>query len=159
MNVEYPAFTSLALAYFAYDQMTVCGWVFLLKIWKCGWEYKSPNKTKLQKPVYHSFQKIIKAIKLEWTLQELKPSLNWCIFISIAFDYSCYVITMLITVAICQYGAITSQKYYGMKSRMPNDGLLWAPILEEIGQAEFHLGSWKQCVGQSLNTYNWGETS
>lgn len=110
MKINYPTLLTLAVIACIWPKDSTGVGFRLLKVWECGCAHKLPNKPKLQKPVYLNFQKIIKDIKLEWTLRELKLSLNWCIFISIAFDYSCYVITMFITVTICQYRVISSPK-------------------------------------------------
>lgn len=143
MNINYPILLTLALVVCIWlDDSTWVGFL-LLKIGECGCEHMLPNKPNLQKPVYLNFQKIIKDIKLEWTWLELKLSLNWWIFISIAFGNSCYVITMFTAAAICQYRVISPPKVIWLEIKNVNDSFLWAPILEVIGQTVFYLGSSK----------------
>lgn len=63
-----------------------------------------PIQLNCRAQVHHNVKGSIKLIKHKCTLQQLKSRLNWCIYFSIALDYSSNVIAMIITVLIYQYG-------------------------------------------------------
>lgn len=93
--------------------------------------------------------------KLKCTLQGLKPGLNWCISVSIAFDYSCDVIPMIIAIAICQCIEIACPKRRSLKSWI-TEGICCEHPLR--GQLVRQNSIWEaQCVRESLATYKWGE--